>query len=435
MLFLEFILKPSWNVSFLAKNLASWPWHSGVGGNNDWASPPLVQNTLFDLTHSEGQNKVTISPYHLERKDLVSLNPSELAANICDLFTVPGYQNQFSKDLFVAESLCKYGAPHLASYPYLNPSLPEYLYGLDDNGFGNLQDRLPRGTFFIPMTLNMTCSIKSLIQREPRVSELIFSFCIAVLIQQSDVNSKLGDEVFEIDLGIPLTEDQQHGRQILSDVSGIIKGFKVVHLPAMMGLCWNGKVHQTANVPLSPLDQEATKTTFNKLTSNLQYHPQIPALLASFRVAGLRVFMNGISDNFGGSPIYFTLATISVPFIDDESGIDWAPFNLPAKHFGQVLKLAEEILGPNEVTTLTDDDAPLFSLGAIRHFLHVDAQHKPKPQALSPCGSLSVGTSFSSASASASSAAASSASPATHQFPSTSNIIITSTSKCPDLNI
>jgi len=68
-----------------------------------------------------------------------------------------------------------------------------------------------------------------------------------------------------------------------------MKGFKVVHLPAMMGLCWNGKVHQTGNVPLSPLDQEATKATFNKLISNLQYHLQIPTLLASFRAAGLRV--------------------------------------------------------------------------------------------------------------------------------------------------
>ena len=195
----------------------------------------------------------------------------------------------------------------------------------------------------------------------------------------------------------------------------------------MMGLCWNGKVHQTAKVPLSPLDQEATKATFNKLTSNLQYHHQIPALLASFSAEGLRVFMNWISDNFGESPIYFTLATISVPFIDDESGIDCAPFNLAAKHFGQVLKLAEEILGPNEVTTLTDD-APLFSLGAIRHFLHVDAQHKPKPQALSPCGSLSVGASFSSAYASSASSSASAAS-------ATTNIIITSTPNCPDLKI
>ena len=139
-----------------------------------------------------------------------------------------------------------------------------------------------------------------------------------------------------------------------------------------------GKFIKQPNVPLSPLDQEATKATFNKLISNLQYRHHIPALLASFRVEGLRVFMNGISGNFGATPIYFTLATISVPFIDDESGIECVPFNLAAKHFGQVLKLSEEILGPNEVTTLTDDEAPLFTLGAIRHFLHVDAQQKPK---------------------------------------------------------
>ena len=145
--------------------------------------------------------------------------------------------------------------------------------------------------------------------------------------------------------------------------------------------------------------------------------------------------MNGISDNVGSSLIYFTLATISFPFIDDESGIEWAPFNLPAKHFGQVLKLAEEILGPNEVTTLTAD-APLFSLGAIRHFLHVDAQRKPKPQVPALCGSFSVGASLSSASsASSSSASASASSAATHSFSATSNIIITSTSNCRDLNI
>jgi hypothetical protein len=256
---LECFLPQQRGVGILAMTL--WGGRNG-DAPGAWAALPLVQNSLHHIIHGMNAPKVAGSPYFLHEKDIIAVDTDNIITLINELFVVPGFQPQLSKDLPVAEELCKYGAPRLALLPYIAPELPEYEYGLEGilDLFGKVQDRLGRepnpnggegNRCFCTLPSTLAGAVKALIQRVPHTAELIFSFCGAILVQQGGDDVVLGKQVSQIDIGMPLTEEQQQGRQILLELPTALMSFHVDHIPAMMGLCWNSKfLHETANIPI-----------------------------------------------------------------------------------------------------------------------------------------------------------------------------------------
>lgn len=252
-------------------------------GDGAWAGLPLVQNNLHHIIHGVNSHKIAGSPYFLAEKDVISVDTNDIIVLINELFVVPGFQPRLSKDLPVAEELCKYGAPRLALLPYIASELPEYEYGLEGilDLFAKVQARLenepnPNGEgtrCFTTLSSALIGAVKSLIQQVPHAAELIFSFCGAMLVQQSGEDAALGKEVAQIEIGMPLTEEQQQGRQTLFELPTALKSFHVDHIPAMMGLCWNNKnLHPTASVPIEDDDQkQQIEATLKKIVDQPKF--------------------------------------------------------------------------------------------------------------------------------------------------------------------
>lgn len=365
-----------------------------------WVAPPIVQNMLFRRIHTD-KIGVAGSPYYLTEKDVVTVNYQDIFDLVNDLFVVPGYQPRLSDDLHVIEGLCKYGAPKLASFPCLD-ELPVYNYGLEgiSDLFAQIQNRFEHGRNFTTLPAALSNAIKALILRVPYAADLIFSYCGAVSVQQAGDDVIIGKEVWNIKVEdhMPLTEEQQQGKQTLFELPTAIKSFCVEHLPAMMGLCWNCKnLHETANVELEDADEiAAIAATFQKMVNRKfgnmiekpEYHRQIPAILASLRAAGFSLFSAELSEEFANAPLRYYLTTISIPLLDDDNvdpdGLqDNPPFTTPAKHFGHVLKEAEGILGPDESSTPVLD-GPLVPWSAVRPLLQSTVVEESKPAFASP---------------------------------------------------
>ena len=115
---------------------------------------------------------------------------------------------------------------------------------------------------------------------------------------------------------------------------------------------------------------EGIKATLKKILDNSQYHCQIPAILASLRAAGVSLFSMEITELFGKTPLVYYLTTISVPLVDDDDDIVNEPFfQTYAKHFGHVIREAERILGPHELSTPLLEKACVVPFSSIQQFL------------------------------------------------------------------
>eukprot|EP01105_Mastigella_eilhardi_P007620 TRINITY_DN1911_c0_g3_i2.p1 TRINITY_DN1911_c0_g3~~TRINITY_DN1911_c0_g3_i2.p1 ORF type:complete len:3679 (-),score=783.02 TRINITY_DN1911_c0_g3_i2:52-10641(-) len=430
---LECFLPQSHGLGILAMSL--W---SGRHGNDAgaWAGPPLAQNSLYRLIHGGDVPTVVGSPYYLTEQDLLSVDMSDIAEMVSALFTVPGYQNRFAADLPVAEALCMYGTPQLASYPYIATELPDYVYGLDGvlDLFTQVQLRLRREPIpnsggyrdFTTLPATLISAAKELTQRVPHAADLIFSFCTAMIIQQADVNVPLGREVFDTvqHLGMPLTEEQMQGMQILHELPSALKSFHVEHLPAMMGLCWNHKVHATADHQVTdPAVIEEIDQTLKLVVETPQYHCQIPVILTALRAAGVSLFLNEITEQFGQTPLFYYLEMIPVPLIVNEGDIrDRQPFCTLARHFGYVLKKTEEVLGPHETSPLAE--SYVIPMTAFRQFLQTHTvEERPTTSSPQPRTVTRAAT-----------ATASPAIPLRAQLPD-AEIVVLSTSNCGDLEL
>jgi len=110
-------------------SMALWNGREG-DKDGDWQGLPTVQNAMYSKLHL-GDKPPAISAYNLTESDVILVDYQQILQLVNALFTVPGYHPSLSKDLVVIESLCKYGNPKLASFPYIVPRLPEFEYGLD----------------------------------------------------------------------------------------------------------------------------------------------------------------------------------------------------------------------------------------------------------------------------------------------------------------
>jgi hypothetical protein len=127
----------------------------------------------------------------------------------------------------------------------------------------------------------------------------------------------LGKEVAEIDIQMPLTEEQKQGRQIVFELPAALNSFHFDHIPALMGMCWNSQnLPETALVPLDEADEKEIEETFKGIIENPEHHRQIPALLASFRAAGACIF--SFESNFAeDNPLYDYLTLVPVPMVEE----------------------------------------------------------------------------------------------------------------------
>ncbi|KAH3762020.1 E3 ubiquitin-protein ligase RNF213 [Pelomyxa schiedti] len=366
-------------------SMALW---SGTGGDKpgSWVGVPHIQNNIYDLIHGSDAPKVCGNPYLLLERDLISVDCDFILDIVKSLFLVPGYQSHLSSDLVVAESLCKFGSLRFAFYLSIASELPEYNYGMEGllTLYTQLQESLEREhRYFSALTPSIFGQVKSLIQREPHISESIFSFCGAVLLQVSDRLVPNTKGVVSIAMDMPLTNEQKLGQQVMAEMPSVATAFHLEHLPAMMGLCWNHKVHPSADQKIaSEADIAEIEETLKYIVDTPLYHVQISAILTSLRVTGVCNFLNEITDAFAKTPLSFFLTVLTnapapaedrnierIRFYDDDTIMGRAPFALPVKYYGHILRQAEAILGPHETTGTAVSESCIVPFSAMRQFL------------------------------------------------------------------
>eukprot|EP01133_Synstelium_polycarpum_P014536 gene14536-17171_t len=355
---------------------------SGRSKDGSWSGIPFAQNQLYTIIHGTNAPRIACSPYHLHANEsLINIDVGQIDSIIHQLFVIPGYHPVMSKDLFVIEDLCKYGAPRLASLPYIAPELPEYDYGLDGISelFGKLGTRLAtESREFTTLPTGLTSRLKGIFGDIQHAADLIYSFCGAVLVYQSGDDVPLGKEVADININMPLTEDQRQGGQILFEIPMARKGFRIDNIPAMMGLCWNIKnVHPTANVPLDDDAKIEIQETFAMIVGTPKYHKQIPRILTSLRIAGCNYFINELNHASAETPLHHFLPVFPAFEDEEDQMLERYPFLTCAKHFGYILQEAESILGPKEFESNVEEK----DLIPIRKYLKQNLIEQPKQPA------------------------------------------------------
>jgi len=221
----------------------------------------------------------------------------------------------------------------------------------------------------------LATAVNNLIKRVPHAADLIFLFCGAVLVELGGEGVVISSpEVAQLRITMPLTEDQEQGKKIILDLPRAINLFCIQHVPALMGLCWSKKpnIHPNADTAPDPKKQEQIKEGLTQFIQDSQgktskLHTQIPAFLACLRAVGVAHFL--AKPAHPNTPLhYFLTEMIDIPaLIEDDDLSEGPPFSVPAKHFGYVLRLSEEILGPLEFPPSNEETIIPFS--ALRQFI------------------------------------------------------------------
>ena len=346
---------------------------------NSWTGLPNIQNQMYNIIHPDSIRNPPkeISPYHIKENDVINIDFEEIIEIVNSLFIVPDYQDKLSDDLEMIEELVKSGTPQLNSLPYLQSTLPEFGYGLEgiQSLMKKLQNRLQR-TYqdFTTLPSGLAFSLLNVINNAPHAAELIFSFCGAILLQiGGDDDNGLLDEVSKINIRIPLTEEQEQGKQILSELPGVSSEFMVKHIPALMGLCWSKKpiIHKSVDYTIEDPDLiQQIRDGFEKFIKQKEYHPQIPELLTSLRYFGMSMFCLEQNEQYSQTPlsIFLESSIIEHEFLDDFEYIP--PFSCMVKYYGSIYHIAEEILSPKEFESINlQNQSKLIPFAAIRQFL------------------------------------------------------------------
>jgi hypothetical protein len=167
------------------------------------------------------------------------------------------------------------------------------------------------------------------------------------------------------------------------ELPGANSSFCVIHIPAMMGLCWKKNIHDTVNQALEDENElQDIETGFGRFIGKegqiSPYQAQIPTLLASIRATGVAHFTQ--EQIYAETPLYEFLNIIDIPFmIDDDPMIDEPPFSTSAKYFGDILRAAERILGPYKLHS-EETDTCVVPFAAVRPFLTQTHTAEPEKQ-------------------------------------------------------
>jgi hypothetical protein len=110
--------------------------------------------------------------------------------------------------------------------------------------------------------------------------------------------------------------------------------------------------------------------SFNQFIDQPALHFQIPQVLCCLRTMGMCFFMDEVREGYLDTPISF-FAEFFQPECFDEMEYDFS-FSVLARNFGQVMTLAEEILGKEEIAPTNESGekaAPIIPVSALRPFL------------------------------------------------------------------
>jgi len=358
--------------------------------DGQWMGLPNVQNILYERTHDQAADRLKpISPFNLTERDVVSVDYIELLDAIGSLFLVPNYHPCLSKDLPLVEEFCKYGRPRLASFPLISAGLSQFDYELEGLGskFKNLQTSLGKTNRSLSCLPSLFANaVQSLIATVPAAVDQIFAFCSAILVQEGGEDHVVSvNEISKLKIVVPLTTEQERGKQTLLELPDAVNSFCVEHIPALMSYCWSRKpyLHASFDEPLQN-DDEAREivATLTKIAfeqdgkTKSKFHNQIPDLLASLRTLGLAQLTTEIGVNFCSTPVWMLLDLVDVPFLAKEDLFDpWSdqcvPFTSEVRYFGHILRAAEAVLGKEEFSS--KEEAPVIPIAALRPFL------KPQP--------------------------------------------------------
>ena len=339
--------------------------------NNNSIEEDNNQSTVEDnnnLLHYHDQYLSEFSPFNFSSENItndpnvIHINYNQILSIVESLFIIYDYHPKLSKDLHIIEQLCKYGSPKLALYPPLKIDLPEFKYSIHEGLyeiFQSISNRLIKlNKKFEPLPSCFGSSLSSLIHELIHVADMIYSYCYAILIQiTSQPLDNLPNELSNIDIQIPLTEEQEQGRKILSEIPSFQSKIFLYHLPALMAFCWSKKLsknkfHKSADCELNDNLRKEIKNGFHQLIFKdplsktiSQYHSKIPTFLASFRICGL-VFGTRKIDNADYDVSF--LLTLNMDIDDLLEDLYVPPFSVPCKYLASILAIAEDILGKEE---------------------------------------------------------------------------------------
>ena len=378
--------------------LAMALWRGREGDEKgDWTGLPNIQNRVHRLIHVEYpeiiRNREEESPVEIfqnDSKDIRETDPqqltpsqvmwvddTEIAQIINDLFLVPNFRPTIAGDLPLAERLCMYGGPRLASFPPLLLTLPEFSYAGEQGLhalFRAFETKLARAhEHFAPLSSSLARRLDTLFQNAPHSSDDIFAFCAAVLIQGNQQVTQLAPYVNRVEFTIPLSDEQQRGKDILHDFSSL----KSIHIPALMGFCKRKKAffHSSTDLPLNEEELKELREGLERIKQNPEFFAEIPFILSEVRVAALSHFGQEKSQYEQETPLAdyceFFIAVREEVFDDLEQLI---PFCNPVGSFGTIVREMETIFGDVEMGRGGGEEREsegeiVVPFAALRHFL------------------------------------------------------------------
>ena len=340
-----------------------------------FTSLPAAQNILHGLIHQAGVGN-PVNPYYLTEEQIVCIDFEQLEFLIDNLFVVPGYHDRLAVDLVLIESLVQGGAPQLNALPRLPNDLPSFSYGMDGicTLIKTLQRRLEQQIQPpVPLSNSVGTVVLDVMKNAPHTGEQIFSFCVALCMQLEGEERSLSIEALQIDIAIPLTEEQRLGMQILLELPSVSAELFVRHIPALMCLCWSKKPALHPSVDEDPklegYDQRIMDG-LSQLVEDPQFHPELPALLTSLRFLGLAIFnANQTKDRDVPVGPYLENSIIDLDDFLERLPYDHPLNSIPIKYFGSLYRTAESLFANFEFFSAQMQATKVIPFAAVRQFL------------------------------------------------------------------
>jgi len=222
-----------------------------------------------------------------------------------------------------------------------------------------------------PLPNEITSCLLPLFKDAPHVGEPIFSFCNALLVQLLSENVEM-KEALQVEITMPLTEEQQQGQQLLMELPGIASELGVRHLPALMGFCWAQKPVIHSSVDQSPTEEcrQAIEEGMRWL-DRPQDHPEWPSLLVSLRFFGMTLFAVEQTPEF----LSATMANyLDRSIFDHEELLQRLPeehplASIPVQFFGTIYRVAEKLWSTVEFCQTAQMPLKVIPFAAVRPFL------------------------------------------------------------------
>jgi len=331
---------------------------TGRSDKDHWYPLHSVQNQLVELVRKSLGSPAVPVVAEVTLQDVMTFDERQVQRIVLDIYVNSDFAPTFSDDLPHVELQTIFGQDQLFRVPLLVDNLPRHsyidrdMYSLFSEFTAKLQN-MPNVTVSV-LPGHLVAEVRQIIQTHRGFGSAFFGYCACLLIEMSKRDIALLPKYlqeFEKEAGIPLTAEQSHAVNIFFVANATTaREIKVLHLPALLGLCWDGSLHETCSLPTPPEKRRAISEAAEKIKKN--HSDLAPCLQQGLRFLGLSQLCMEQPGFLQMTLAQCVQASMLIFDFDDILLVDKVKelHDIKLCHFADIMAVFEEIIGDCHAT-------------------------------------------------------------------------------------